>query len=41
MQRRDFLHLAGLGGGAIFSASLAGCAGAARQPSDEFYFVQL
>ena len=41
MQRRDFLHLAGLGGGAIFSASLAGCAGAARKPSDEFYFVQL
>ena len=40
MQRRDFLHLAGLGGGAIFSASLAGCATAGR-PRDEFYFVQL
>lgn len=40
MQRRDFLHLAGLGGGAIFSASLAGCASAGR-PQDEFYFVQL
>ena len=40
MQRRDFLHLAGLGGGAIFSASLAGCAATGR-PQDEFYFVQL
>lgn len=40
MQRRDFLQLAGLGGGAIFSASLAGCAAAGR-PQDEFYFVQL
>lgn len=40
MQRRDFLHLAGLGGGAIFSASLAGCASAGR-PQDGFYFVQL
>ncbi len=40
MQRRDFLHLAGLGGGAVFSASLAGCA-TAGQPRDEFYFVQL
>ena len=41
MQRRDFLHLAGLGGGAIFSASLAGCATAGRPATDEFYFVQL
>ena len=40
MQRRDFLHLAGLGGGAIFSAGLAGCATAGR-PQDAFYFVQL
>ncbi len=40
MQRRDFLHLAGLGGGAIFSGALTGCASAGR-PQDEFYFVQL
>jgi hypothetical protein len=41
MQRRDFLHLASLGGGAIFSASLAGCATAGGKPQDDFYFVQL
>jgi hypothetical protein len=41
MQRRDFLHLAGLGGGAIFSASLAGCAAGTGRPRSDFYFVQL
>lgn len=40
MQRRAFLHLASLGGGAIFSTGLTGCATAGR-PQDEFYFVQL
>jgi hypothetical protein len=43
MQRRDFLQLtslAGLGGGAVFSSSLAGCA-SLGSGHDEFYFVQL
>lgn len=42
MQRRDFLQLAGLGGGAVFAASLAGCAGMGSGGSGrDFYFVQL
>jgi len=40
IQRRDFLQLAALGGGAISVAGLAGCASRAGTP-DEFYFVQL
>jgi hypothetical protein len=40
MQRRDFLQLAGLGGGVILSSGLAGCVTAGR-PQEEFYFVQL
>jgi len=40
MQRRDFLQLAALGGGAVSISGLAGCASRAGTP-DEFYFVQL
>ncbi|MBV8500652.1 MAG: metallophosphoesterase [Paucibacter sp.] len=40
MQRRDFLQLAALGGGAVSIAGLAGCADRMGTP-DEFYFVQL
>ena len=39
MQRRDFLALATLGGGAVFASGLAGCA--ARRTAGDFYFVQL
>ena len=42
MERRDFLELAALGGGAVFASGLAGCATAsAGAGADEFYFVQL
>src|SRR5437867_11463638 len=48
MQRRDFLNLAAVGGGAVFASSLAGCAAraqgmAAMADNDykDFYFVQL
>src|SRR5438552_14208618 len=44
MQRRDFLALTTLGGGAVFASGLAGCASRASgmaAGSDEFYFVQL
>ncbi|WP_077036656.1 metallophosphoesterase [Pelomonas sp. KK5] len=41
MQRRDFLQLAALGGGAVSIAGLAGCAHRAEAKQDEFYFVQL
>ena len=43
MERRDFLNLAALGGGAVFASGLTGCAawaGDAAQQRD-FYFVQL
>jgi len=43
MDRRDFLSLTAVGGGAVFASSLAGCArpeGAAAVDKD-FYFVQL
>lgn len=44
MQRRDFLALSALGGGAVFSAALPGCSNLVsksdKQPR-EFYFVQL
>lgn len=44
--RRDFMRLAALGGGAIFFSGLAGCAQTPSKSSpmagyDEFYFVQL
>ena len=49
MQRRDFLNLAAVGGGAVFASSLAGCAARAQGMATamagndykEFYFVQL
>src|SRR5215472_2974417 len=42
IDRRDFLKLAALGGGAVFASSLPGCASLpAGSGSDEFYFVQL
>ena len=42
MDRRAFLQLTALGGGAVFASGLAGCgAMGARGSQDEFYFVQL
>jgi len=44
MDRRHFLNLAAVGGGAVFASGLAGCAGAqgtAKADSNDFYFVQL
>lgn len=44
MQRRDFLALTALGGGAVFASGLAGCASRAESRSAgtaDFYFVQL
>ena len=38
IDRRNFLKLAALGGGAVFASRLAG---AANTPYDDFYFVQL
>ena len=40
MQRRDFLALTALGGGAVFASGLAGCATRGAGNAD-FYFVQL
>jgi 3',5'-cyclic AMP phosphodiesterase CpdA len=44
MDRRNFLNLAALGGGAVFVAGLPGCAGmggADKSAAADFYFVQL
>jgi len=41
IDRRKFLQLAALGGGAVFASSLPGCASLAGPGSDDFYFVQL
>jgi hypothetical protein len=44
MQRRDFLALAAVGGGAVFASGLAGCASPAQGilgGHGDFYFVQL
>lgn len=42
LNRRDFLQLAALGGGAVFASGLAGCATAPSRASEQdFYFVQL
>ena len=38
IDRRNFLKLSALGGGAVFASRLAG---AANAPYDDFYFVQL
>jgi hypothetical protein len=41
LNRRDFLQLAALGGGAVFASGLAGCAGMMHSAASDFYFVQL
>ena len=42
IDRRDFLKLAALGGGAVFASSLPGCASLGAPGGDaDFYFVQL
>jgi hypothetical protein len=41
IDRRTFLQLAALGGGAVFASTLAGAAKAAGADYDDFYFVQL
>jgi 3',5'-cyclic AMP phosphodiesterase CpdA len=42
IDRRQFLQLAALGGGAVFASSLAGCANMPGQGAQgDFYFVQL
>jgi Calcineurin-like phosphoesterase len=44
MQRRDFLALTAVGGGAVFASGLAGCASPATSAAGghkDFYFVQL
>ena len=45
LDRRQFLQLAALGGGAVFASSLPGCASTGgmglAQEKDDFYFVQL
>ena len=43
MQRRDFLALTAVGGGAVFACGLAGCAsrGGSAASYKDFYFVQL
>src|SRR6476659_10136878 len=42
IDRRQFLQLTALGGGAVFASSLAGCASMpGGAPKDDFYFVQL
>ncbi|HEX4780489.1 MAG TPA: metallophosphoesterase [Usitatibacter sp.] len=41
LDRRHFLKLAALGGGAVFASSLPGCATLKGPGNDDFYFVQL
>ena len=42
IDRREFLRLAGLGGGVVFASGLTGCAtGMGGSVQDDFYFVQL
>ena len=43
MERRDFVNLAALGGGAVFASGLTGCAAIADDAAQQrdFYFVQL
>lgn len=41
LDRRQFLKLSALGGGAVFASTLAGCATASGAAKDEFFFVQL
>jgi len=39
--RRQFLKLAGAGGGAVFASTLPGCAQLSGGGADDFYFVQI
>jgi 3',5'-cyclic AMP phosphodiesterase CpdA len=41
IDRRKFLQLAALGGGAVFASSLPACASLGAPEGDDFYFVQL
>src|SRR5258708_35405887 len=41
IDRRDFLKLSALGGGAVLASSLPGCASMGASGADDFYFVQL
>ena len=41
IDRRQFLKLTALGGGAVFASSLPGCAALGGSAQDDFYFVQL
>ena len=47
INRRDFLKLAGLGGGVVFASTLSGCSWSGpagtgvRMATDDFYFVQM
>lgn len=41
LDRRNFLKLGAVGGGAVFMSGLYGAVQAAGQPYDDFYFVQL
>jgi hypothetical protein len=41
MDRRDFLKLGALGGGAVLASSLPGCASMGAEGGNDFYFVQL
>jgi hypothetical protein len=41
VDRRQFLQLAALGGGAVFASSLPGCAAFGAPGGDDFHFVQL
>lgn len=47
INRRDFLKLAGVGGGVVFASTLSGCSWSgspradARMAADDFYFVQM
>jgi 3',5'-cyclic AMP phosphodiesterase CpdA len=41
IDRRQFLQLSALGGGAVLASCLPGCGALATRPTDDFYFVQL
>ena len=41
IDRRQFLQLSALGGGAVLASCLPGCGSLAAKPTDDFYFVQL
>lgn len=41
MDRRNFIRLTAVGGGAVFMSGLFGEAGAADAPENDFYFVQM